>query len=101
MIAIPDFSAGAMENWGLITYRLTSLLSDPKESSTGNKQWVETVVAHELAHQVIILVSRVLLKALFPPIFENYFTTGFVARSLKSLKVFKFEFRSLRCLKIF
>ena len=52
LIAIPDFSAGAMENWGLITYRLTSLLSTPRESSTGNKQWVETVVAHELAHQV-------------------------------------------------
>ncbi|XP_028402559.1 endoplasmic reticulum aminopeptidase 1-like [Dendronephthya gigantea] len=51
LIAIPDFSAGAMENWGLITYRLTSLLVDPKESSTSNRQWVETVVAHELAHQ--------------------------------------------------
>lgn len=54
LIAIPDFSAGAMENWGLITYRLTSLLVDPKESSTSNRQWVETVVAHELAHQVWI-----------------------------------------------
>lgn len=52
LIAIPDFAAGAMENWGLITYRLTSLLSDPKESSSSNDQWVATVVAHELAHQV-------------------------------------------------
>lgn len=52
LIAIPDFSAGAMENWGLITYRLTSLLYEPNESSSSNKQWVAVVVAHELAHQV-------------------------------------------------
>ena len=52
LIAIPDFSAGAMENWGLITYRLTSLLADPKESSSRSMDWVVRVVAHELAHQV-------------------------------------------------
>ncbi|XP_071098659.1 endoplasmic reticulum aminopeptidase 1-like isoform X1 [Haliotis cracherodii] len=51
LIAIPDFAAGAMENWGLITYRMTAILYDPKVSSLGNKQWVATVVAHELAHQ--------------------------------------------------
>lgn len=51
LIAIPDFSAGAMENWGLITYRLTSLLYDEGKSSDSNKQWVAVVVAHELAHQ--------------------------------------------------
>lgn len=52
LIAIPDFAAGAMENWGLITYRLTSLLYDEHKSSDSNKQWVAVVVAHELAHQV-------------------------------------------------
>jgi len=41
-----------MENWGLITYRLTSLLYDKHKSSDSNKQWVAVVVAHELAHQV-------------------------------------------------
>lgn len=51
MIAIPDFSAGAMENWGAITYRETAILFDPDHSSTGNKQWVALVIAHELAHQ--------------------------------------------------
>ncbi|KAL9985906.1 hypothetical protein ACROYT_G008359 [Oculina patagonica] len=51
LIAIPDFAAGAMENWGLITYRLTSLLYDENKSSDSNKQWVAVVVAHELAHQ--------------------------------------------------
>uniref|UniRef100_A0A8C7K6N5 Aminopeptidase n=1 Tax=Oncorhynchus kisutch TaxID=8019 RepID=A0A8C7K6N5_ONCKI len=49
-IALPDFNAGAMENWGLITYRETALLYDPAISSVGNKERVLTVVAHELAH---------------------------------------------------
>uniref|UniRef100_A0A665W372 Aminopeptidase n=1 Tax=Echeneis naucrates TaxID=173247 RepID=A0A665W372_ECHNA len=49
-IALPDFNAGAMENWGLVTYRETALLYDPVESSTGNKERVTTVIAHELAH---------------------------------------------------
>ncbi|XP_041930194.1 aminopeptidase N-like [Alosa sapidissima] len=49
-VALPDFNAGAMENWGLITYRETSLLYDPKTSSNGNKERVLTVIAHELAH---------------------------------------------------
>ncbi|XP_034837045.1 aminopeptidase N-like isoform X1 [Maniola hyperantus] len=51
MIAIPDFAAGAMENWGLITYRETALLYDKKESSFLNKERIAEVVAHELAHQ--------------------------------------------------
>ncbi|XP_008283094.1 aminopeptidase N-like [Stegastes partitus] len=49
-IALPDFSAGAMENWGLITYRETALLYNPGVSSNGDKEWVATVIAHELAH---------------------------------------------------
>lgn len=51
LIAIPDFESGAMENWGLITYRETSLLFDAKTSSASDKLWVTTVIAHELAHQ--------------------------------------------------
>uniref|UniRef100_A0A667X2H2 Aminopeptidase n=1 Tax=Myripristis murdjan TaxID=586833 RepID=A0A667X2H2_9TELE len=49
-IALPDFSAGAMENWGLITYRETALLYNPDMSSNGDKEWVATVISHELAH---------------------------------------------------
>ena len=52
MIAIPDFSSGAMENWGLITYRETALLFNEGVSSESNKKRVVTVVSHELAHQV-------------------------------------------------
>jgi puromycin-sensitive aminopeptidase len=51
MIAIPDFSSGAMENWGAVTYRESALLVDEEKSSTSNKQWVALVIAHELAHQ--------------------------------------------------
>ncbi|KAK8733857.1 hypothetical protein OTU49_006213, partial [Cherax quadricarinatus] len=51
MIAIPDFSAGAMENWGLITYRESRLLYDPAVSSASDEQGVMVAVTHELAHQ--------------------------------------------------
>lgn len=51
MIALPDFNAGAMENWGLITYRETAMLYDDRISTVSNKQRVAVVVAHELAHQ--------------------------------------------------
>mmetsp|Transcript_10560 Transcript_10560/g.19993 ORF Transcript_10560/g.19993 Transcript_10560/m.19993 type:complete len:950 (-) Transcript_10560:124-2973(-) len=51
MVAIPDFAAGAMENWGLITYRETALLFDPDKDTAANQQRVVVVVAHELAHQ--------------------------------------------------
>nr|ATU82844.1 secreted Aminopeptidase-like protein [Pristhesancus plagipennis] len=51
MAAIPDFSAGAMENWGLITYREIDLLYDEKASAILNKQRIASVIAHELAHQ--------------------------------------------------
>ena len=51
LIAIPDFSAGAMENWGAVTYRETALLIDPEKSSSANRQRVVVVIAHELAHQ--------------------------------------------------
>ncbi|XP_050165703.1 aminopeptidase N [Myiozetetes cayanensis] len=50
-VGLPDFNAGAMENWGLVTYRENSLLFDDEYSSIGNKERVVTVIAHELAHQ--------------------------------------------------
>ncbi|MFD1484884.1 M1 family metallopeptidase [Lacticaseibacillus baoqingensis] len=50
-LALPDFSAGAMENWGLVTYREAYLIVDPANTSLDTKQRVATVIAHELAHQ--------------------------------------------------
>ncbi|KUI66742.1 Aminopeptidase 2, mitochondrial [Cytospora mali] len=50
-VAIPDFAQGAMENWGLITYRVVDLLLDEKASGAATKERVAEVVQHELAHQ--------------------------------------------------
>ena len=72
MIAIPDFAAGAMENWGLITYRETALLYDRNASSESNKQRVAMIIAHELAHQVDlgINLSSASARVLFIPLFR-------------------------------
>ncbi|XP_072020632.1 endoplasmic reticulum aminopeptidase 1-like isoform X2 [Amphiura filiformis] len=51
MIAIPDFAAGAMENWGLITYRQASILHKENVTSDASKQWIVQTITHELAHQ--------------------------------------------------
>jgi aminopeptidase N len=50
-VALPDFSSGAMENWGLITYREVLLLIDPKTASLETRQQAALVIAHELSHQ--------------------------------------------------
>lgn len=50
-VAIPDFAQGAMENWGLVTYRVVDLLLDEKASGAATKERVAEVVQHELAHQ--------------------------------------------------
>lgn len=51
LIAIPDFSSAAMENWGAVTFRELALLVNEEHSSLATKQYVAIVVAHELAHQ--------------------------------------------------
>ncbi|KAM8866280.1 endoplasmic reticulum aminopeptidase 1b isoform 1-T1 [Synchiropus picturatus] len=51
LAAIPDFQSGAMENWGLTTYRETGLLFDPEKSTASDKLGITMVIAHELAHQ--------------------------------------------------
>lgn len=51
MVALPDFAAGAMENWGLITYREQGMLLDPANTSIQGQQYIAMVIGHELAHQ--------------------------------------------------
>ncbi len=48
--AIPDFAAGAMENWGAITYREVALLFDPENSAAPTRQRIVEIIAHEMAH---------------------------------------------------
>jgi len=60
MIAIPNFVSGAMEHWGLITYREVNMLYNPEEASAANQQRVAVVVAHEIAHMVIHVHPNVL-----------------------------------------
>ncbi|CAG2202846.1 ANPEP [Mytilus edulis] len=52
MIAIPDFSAGAMENWGLVTYRESIMFYHPDISTVSQHIFTAIVVSHELAHMV-------------------------------------------------
>ena len=49
-VAIPDFEAGAMENWGLVTYREVCLLANENTPKSHN-EYVATVITHELSHQ--------------------------------------------------
>ena len=51
LIGLPDFAAGAMENWGCVTFRERGLLVDPLNTSLELKQYVANVIAHELTHQ--------------------------------------------------
>ena len=52
MVAVPDYVAVAMENWGLFFFQEITLLNDPQESSASDKQRVAVWVSHELAHLV-------------------------------------------------
>ncbi|HZC24208.1 MAG TPA: M1 family metallopeptidase, partial [Candidatus Binatia bacterium] len=51
LIGIPDFSAGAMENTGCITFREVILLIDEKQGSIDLKKEIASVISHEMAHQ--------------------------------------------------
>lgn len=52
MITVPDFSLGAMENWGMVTYRDVFLMYDPLKTSSLSKTSICRIVSHELAHMV-------------------------------------------------
>ncbi|HRV76271.1 MAG TPA: M1 family metallopeptidase, partial [Candidatus Saccharimonadales bacterium] len=51
LVAVPDFDAGGMENWGLLTFREDLLLFDKDSSTLADKQMIALIIAHEVAHQ--------------------------------------------------
>jgi len=52
LLAVPEFMAGAMEDWGLVSFRSAYLIYDGQLSTIDQKRQVTLVIAHELAHQV-------------------------------------------------
>ena len=108
MMCITEFAAGAMENWGLVTYREVALMIDEATASPQQKQRVAIVVAHELAHQwfgnlvtmawwdglwlnegFAAFMEHFCIDALFPEykIWEQYTTDAFSsAQRLDALK---------------
>lgn len=64
MVSIPDFDAGAMENWGLVMFRESVLLYNPITATPDDKLVGIVIVAHELAHQVerILFCSQYTLQ---------------------------------------
>jgi aminopeptidase N len=58
LVGLPDFSAGAMENTGCITFRQAALLIDEKQGSVDQKKEVAGLIAHEMAHQWFVTWSR-------------------------------------------
>lgn len=55
MIAVPDFQAAAMENWGLVMYQESYMLYEEGVSPFDHKRSVARIVCHEIAHQVSVI----------------------------------------------
>jgi aminopeptidase N len=49
-LAVPDFASGAMENWGLVSFREDRIMFDEKIASILQKQQLAETMAHEIAH---------------------------------------------------
>jgi hypothetical protein len=57
LLAIPDFAAGAMENWGAVTYRESRLLIDPERTSLQTKTACTRTVKNFLFFSLFFLLS--------------------------------------------
>jgi len=54
-LAVPDFASGAMENWGLVSFREDRIMFDEKIVSIPQKQQLGETIAHEIAHFCTLL----------------------------------------------
>ena len=66
LVAVPDFEAGAMENWGLLLFRETALLATKTDSSIDSVREVTLTIAHEMSHMVCSTSSHHSAKVAFP-----------------------------------
>uniref|UniRef100_A0A8V5GNK8 Aminopeptidase n=1 Tax=Melopsittacus undulatus TaxID=13146 RepID=A0A8V5GNK8_MELUD len=64
LVALPDFGAGAMENWGLMTFQESSLMYQPSDKFTSRKAMIAIIVSHELGHQDKIFYDHVVQPVL-------------------------------------
>uniref|UniRef100_A0A8C9MQV7 Laeverin n=1 Tax=Serinus canaria TaxID=9135 RepID=A0A8C9MQV7_SERCA len=51
LVALPDFGAGGMENWGLMIFQEASLMNLPSDEFTSRKAMIALIVSHEVGHQ--------------------------------------------------
>ncbi|KAF2986765.1 hypothetical protein EK904_004726 [Melospiza melodia maxima] len=65
LVALPDFGAGGMENWGLMIFQEASLMNLPGDEFTSRKAMIALVVSHELGHQACACLCVFNLQKLF------------------------------------
>ena len=81
-MAIPDFSQGAMENWGLVLYRESFLLYKDGISTAQDKNTIAMVISHELAHQWFGKQNYVHSKAVIKSVISNQITCHSITENL-------------------
>ena len=70
LVAIPEFSLGGMENWGIITFEEAEVLAT-NESELQDRRSATSLIAHELAHQVCPVAVLLLRPSIVPSSFVH------------------------------
>lgn len=48
LIALPDFAEGAMENWGMLTFKEALLIADRQTADFDSIKMIAQIIAHEV-----------------------------------------------------
>ncbi|KAH7711328.1 puromycin-sensitive aminopeptidase isoform 2 [Aphelenchoides avenae] len=91
LIAIPDFASGAMENWGLVTYREIALLVDSTQSTTLTKTRIRLIIGHEVAHFWFgnLVTMKWWQDLWLKEGFASYFAYAFLAATYPELNIWQ------------